>query len=447
MKKLFIVSIAVVLCLGLTLPAAADVKMSGGINFLAYYLTGTPETQQASAEMSPFGLPGYADKGTPDQLAAFGKPDPSIDDRKTLQMNLSNLLTYIRGTYTNQKGTYGATIAIHGGQINNWYSGYEVQMGSTYMWWMIMPNVKVEIGKISQFIGGLGPSSIIEHTEYFRSYDPYAVYPEGIGGTPVAGLTSFGNMSTTSIPGIAIDVKVNDMVSVIFGIYDPDDDGSPGITLVTNAGGTAQEELTFPRLDIAVPIKWGNFYIQPVASYIKRKYENVVPTSDDDFGCWLIGASASVKIGPVTLSGEYVHGKNIGANNYSGPGSTSAWPQLWTDSNGYRHIEDVTDNAWWFQAKWQITPKIYIQGAYGQWKGDSDVSPSTIDDYNYKRSGYIFNLWYAVGPNFFIVPSYSHENLGSDITYPFDAAFDPDNTLEWSFGEVDFYGVGFYMVF
>ena len=45
MKKLFIVSIAAILCLSLALPAAAAVKMSGGVHFLTYYLVGSPETQ------------------------------------------------------------------------------------------------------------------------------------------------------------------------------------------------------------------------------------------------------------------------------------------------------------------------------------------------------------------------------------------------------------------
>lgn len=443
MKKLFIVSIAIMMCFALALPAAAEVKMSGGVNFLAYYLVGSPETQEDAKSLGGL-LPGFLKGGTPAEQAAWGNVN-NLDDRKTLQMNLSNLLTSLRGTYTNAKGTYGATIGIVGGQTNNWSGNYEITLTSTYMWWMIMPDVKVSIGKISQFIGGLGPSSIIEHTEYERSYDPNAAYPEAIGGTPVAGLTSFGNMSTTSIPGIAIDVKVNDMVSVIFGIYDPDDDGSPVIALLSNAGTTAKEEIVMPRLDIAVPIKWGNFYIQPVASYIKRSYENVVATSEDEFACYLLGASASAKFGPITVSGEYVFGKNIGANNYSGPGSTSALPRLYNDASGNTHISDIDDKAWWLQVKWQATPKIFVQAAYGQWIGESDVDPtSAVDEYYYKRSGYIANLWYAVGPNFFIIPSYSHLNLGSDIAY--DNIL-PTLTGTWSWGTVDFYGVGFYMIF
>jgi hypothetical protein len=407
MKKLCIVSIAAIMCLALALPAVAEVKMSGGVEFMAYYLVGSPETQEAAKSYFDL-LPGFLKDGTAAEQALYGNVN-NLDDRKTFQMNLSNLLTNLRATYTNAKGTYGATFGIVGGQTNNWNSGYEIMMASTYMWWQIMPNVNVKIGKIDQFIGGLGPSSIIEHTEYERSYDPYAVYADKIGGTPVAGLTSFGNMSTTSIPGISVDVKVNDMVSVIFGIYDPDDDGTPVITLVTNAGGTAMEEMVMPRLDIAVPIKWGNFYIQPVASYIKRSFENVVPTSEDEFTCYLVGASGSVKFGPITLSGEYVFGKNIGANNYSGPGSTSALPRLYNDSSGNRHIADIDDKAWWFQVRWQATPQIAVQAAYGQWTGESDVNPaSAIDEYTYKRSGYLANLWYSVGPNFFIVPSYSH---------------------------------------
>jgi len=449
MKKLFIVSIAVIMCLALTLPAVAEVKMSGGVNFLAYYYTGSPETQTDARRVAT--VPGFASQGTPAELAAYGEdPSRGVGDRKTFQMNLSALLTSLRATYTNQKGTYGATIGVYMGQINNWPTNWEIQTGATYMWWNITPTVKLSVGKISQFIGGVGPSSLIEHNEYERDSRTFAaasgsgIYADTVGGVPVAGLTSFGRISTTSIPGAEIDFKVNDMVTVKFGIMDPDDDGTPGITLASNAGGSALEQITFPRLDLSVPIRWGNIYIQPKGSYIKRKYQNVIATSDDSFDCWLIGVDGTVQFGPLQVLGQYTYGKNIGANNYSGPGSTSAWPQVYTDTAGYTHIEDVTDNAWCFQLRWQATPKIAVQGGYGQWVGKSDVNPVvTYDDYHYKRSGWVANLWYSVGPNFFIIPSYSHLNLGQDVRIP---AFASD-TLEWDYGSVNFYGVGFYMIF
>jgi hypothetical protein len=260
-------------------------------------------------------------------------------------------------------------------------------------------------------------------------------------------------MSTTSIPGIAIEVKANDMVSVIVGLYDPDNDGAPDITLRGDPNltvGAVQEKTTIPRFDLAIPIKWGNFYIQPVFSYLKKKFDYVDPMCEDEETIWLFGASGSVQFGPVTVSAEYVHGKNIGDANYSGPGSTSGTgtAAIYQDAAGYWKVGEITDNAWWAQIRWQATPQIAVQGAYGQWIGKGDHNPAvTTDDRHYKRSGWVANVWYAVGPNFFIVPSYSHLNLGSDINLEYDEAWGFSPSARWSWGTVDFYGVGFYMIF
>jgi hypothetical protein len=467
MKKLFIVSIAVVMCLALAFPAAAAVKMSGGVHFLAYIWNGSDETSYNSQPLAAFSIPGFAVQGTSSELSTYG-PLEGANDRSNLQMNLSNLLTNIRATYVNSKGTYGATLGIVGGQINNYSTFRETSLTSTYLWWKIMPNVKVTIGKISQFIGGLGPSSVIEHSEYERAANTYSynamgsgdstgVYPYPILATPVAGLTSYGNISTTSIPGIAIDIKVNDMISVIFGLYDPDADGTPNITLrpaiVGGATQTIEESTKIPRLDIAIPIKWGNFYVQPVASYTKQTFNGVLATCPDENKIWLVGGSASVTFGPVTVGGEFIKGENIGDGNYSGPGSTSSTgtPAVYlvTGFSNTWEIGDIEDTAWNIWARWQATPKIRVQGGYGQWVGEGDHNPTiTSDDRYYKRSGYVFNIWYAVGPNFFIIPSYAHLEMGQDVRMGHLASLGwASDTLVWSFGDVDLYGVGFYMIF
>ena len=113
-----------------------------------------------------------------------------------------------------------------------------------------------------------------------------------------------------------------------------------------------------------------------------------------------------------------------------------------------RVIGEITDNAWNAQIQWQATPKIRVQVGYGQWVGDGDHNPADPDDDRYyKRSGWVANLWYAVGPNFFIIPSYSHLNMGSDVNLQFDELFGRSTSARWSFGEIDLYGVGFYMIF
>jgi hypothetical protein len=147
-----------------------------------------------------------------------------------------------------------------------------------------MDNVTLKIGKIDQSIGASSPSSIIEHNEYERMYQTYTdssnltnaagvggltgQYPDVIGGTPVAGLTSFGNLSTTSQPGIEAMIKVNDMISVGIALFDPDDDESDVVTSLTGGSGTfiAPEETKLPRIDLFIPIRFGNFTFQPGGS-------------------------------------------------------------------------------------------------------------------------------------------------------------------------------------
>jgi hypothetical protein len=444
MKKLFVVMTAAILCMAIVLPAAADVKMSGSVNALVYYYSGTPETDPAS-NTNPW-VPGFATAPAA-LLPAWGNTN-LVNDRDEFQMNVSNLYTSLRGTYVNSKGTYGATIGFVGGQINNWYSGYETSLSTTYMWWQITPMIKFSIGKISQFIGGPSPSSLIEHTEYYRAYDPYGVYPNAVGGTPVAGLTSFGNISTTSEPGAEIDFKINDMVTIKLGIYDPDDDEGVEVALLSTWGGTAPEETKMPRFDIAVPIKWGNFTFMPFGSYLKKTYDQVAATvADDSFTIWVLGASGSVKFGPLTLSGEYTKAQNSAAGNYSGPGSSSWVPRTSYVVNGITQISDVDIQGWWGQIAWQATPKITVHLAYGEAEGESEVDPtSVIDDYYGKRSGWIFNVNYAVAPNFHIRPSYAHLNLGEDCTI--DTLSNAlGQMVTWSYGEIDMYGISFLMLF
>jgi hypothetical protein len=439
MKKFLIAAIAAVFCLGIVLPAAAQVKMSGGVLLDMYWFTASKETESTG----PFGaIPGVVQGGT-----------TLFNDREELQIALNDVLSNMRITYTSKDKSYGGTFGIIGGQINNRGTYQLVQMAQTYLWWQFLPNVRFKIGKINQDIGGLGPQTFIADAEYDRQVVPeYAKGPgKTLRGTYIVAGILAGNMATTSQPGMQAEIKINKMVTLKLVAFDPDDDetDTDNFTLVSTrgAGTTATQECNIPRFDVLLPVKYQNLYAQPKFMWLRKDYDQVAPNQDSEFDCWLVGVDASAVFGPFTFSGELIYGENLGAANTSGGGSTTMGPWAYADAAGYTHIVDTEDTQWFLQVKYQITPQIWVYGYYGEFEGQNDNNPTTaVDDNLTERESYGLNLWYAVAPNFFIIPQWTHYGYGDKNTYGAISTLLGAKTT-FDLGDVDIYGVQFYIVF
>jgi hypothetical protein len=105
-----------------------------------------------------------------------------------------------------------------GGQVgaSKWY----LETMSNYIWWKPMPDVRLTFGSQTQIVGGPAPPGILGSLDVI-----------------VVGITGGNMVHTSTRPGITADIKFNDMISLEFGVYDPDDDGTPALGTVPDSLG------------------------------------------------------------------------------------------------------------------------------------------------------------------------------------------------------------------
>lgn len=421
MKKLFIAAMAAMLCVCFALPAVAEVT-TGGMIWVDTYIRDINEEDAV------------------DGLSAGSTTlHNGVED---LQINTPLDRTYVRFSYTNSKGNLGGHVFIFAGSINDADNTSEMN-SQAYIWWKPMPNLTLNMGKVSQFIGGVAPNLPLGDAEYYRNINDTGVTNNQAAATQVPAGIAFGNLHTSSKPGFTAEYKINDMFSVNVGLFDPDYDGvdNDRFTFLSTrgAGTTALGEGVLPRLDISVPIKIGNFYIQPKAGWLRKEYDQVAAPRDDEFDIWVVGADASFKLGPVTLLAEYAYGENLGAGNFTGGLSTLGPSAYDTDGDGIAEtIVDIETTMWFAEINWAITPKILAIANYGQldWEdpGTSAANKLEIED----RSFWSVSFRYAIMPNFFVHPSYIRLDNGETTFGNFPTT---DN------GYTDYYGVSFYVLF
>jgi len=447
MKKLFIVAIAAVLCLSLAMPAMAEVKISGMVWVDAYVRS------QDDAAADPRG---YIPSITTVPLGANSTTSDGISD---FQINGPLSQNYLNFAYANSKGTYGANMIIYQGYINDFSSWNEGGYAS-WIWWKPMPNLTLIIGKPSQILGGLYPTTGVGNAEYYRQLDDPAAtgaftgaggMASGNGTGQVPAAITFGNLHSTAKPAIQAHYKVNDNVTVKFALTDPDydnvDNDNFALLSTRGAGTTAFQEGFLPRFDLAVPMKFGNFYIQPKGGWLKKSYDQVAAGQPDDFDIWVIAADASITFGPLTLSGEYAIGQNMGAGNFTGGLSTQGPRGYFTNAptNTLQSFSDTDQHMWFAELAWTITPKWLLKASYGQCKHEDEVNPAiSTDDWEFNRSFMALNLRYAVAPNFFIHPSWNRLMYGEDNKYGLGALA---NGMTVDAGSLDLYGISFYVIF
>ena len=184
-----------------------------------------------------------------------------------------------------------------------------------YIDWHFNPNFYLRVGR---------------QTQTFAIYSPEQQMGHNHGHIVLAG---FGNIhGGTSRDGIRAYIKFNDNVRMEIQALNPDTDGTaalPGSAgeltarYTAAAGDRVAEENTIPRFDLSVPIKFGNFAIEPSVSWAKSEYNGVVAGSDDSYDSWGAALGMKAGFGPFTLSGEVTYGENLGSHTYVGAGNAA----------------------------------------------------------------------------------------------------------------------------
>ena len=385
MKKFIILVLAAAFCLALALPASAEIKLS------------------ATAAVDYYSH--YQDKF----VSASG-----FEERDT-QFAMWPYTNYIRFTYTNKDATLGATTQFYYGRRNDGLASsaqpamagaiWTIDFGNNHIWWKPMPDVKLKFGAQSQFVGMYNAPGIIGGID---------VTCCNIGG---------GSLHTSNKIGVTAEIKINDMVSLKLGAYDPDDDGTAALTTLRSQASTtnvvgaagwqaADEEQNIPRLDIALPIKFGNIQLQPAASWTLRDFDHVAPGYEDSYDVWALVLGGQVTYGPLSLKGEITIGENLSDGNNTGGSGSNA--RTYVDGSGYTQISSTEDTLWFLSLNWQINPKMDLTGYYGQYENENDMNPALADDYEKERTNYGLLLIYRILPNWQIRPSWNHWNYGDD---------------------------------
>jgi len=306
-----------------------------------------------------------------------------------------------------------------------------------YIDWHLNPNFYLRVGR---------------QTQTFAIYSPDQQMGHNHGHIVLAG---FGNIhGGTSRDGVRGYIKFNDMVRMEIQMLNPDSDGQPtapgrlgelvnlGAARTATNGTAAQlpalpgttfngaasspaESNTVPRMDLSIPIKYGNFNVEPSFSWQRSNYIDVAPGSDTTYDSWGAGLGFKAGFGPFTLSGEYIYGQNLGGSTYVGAGNGA--PQTYQQTvggiaqftNGYANvkIEDTTTHSFWIQAEFNFGP-FAIQGIVGMEKADNDGNPDVARandpaEFDITRWAYGLQFPINIAKNFKVVPQIWYYDYGS----------------------------------
>lgn len=354
MKKLLFGMVAIFCCLAFVGPALAKVTMGGMIDSDAYWTKDSKE------------------------LAAAKNAAPVVNDAATryesesyTYININRALTRFDMRYESDDKLILALMEIRYGDQN-----LRTNFDSYYAWIDWRPG-----GENMHFRFGQQP-------ETFAIMAPGAA---NIGyNTNSTLLVNFGNLHASSIAMAKAYFKFTDMVRMEFAVCDPGSNINNATDegfLPANQGvgfPAVTEQSTIPRFDIAIPIKIGNFTVEPSATWLNKNLEYVNGALDDSFDIWGTSLGAKASFGPFSILGEITYGENLANGNYTGAGNKPPISPLGTPwratarINTAGELSDTEYLGWWLMGEFDFGP-FGIQFAYGQEKiQNNDLGTATI---------------------------------------------------------------------
>lgn len=427
MKNLLKISMMAIIALFVSSPLMAAVDIGGSIFLDSYYY---------HQDKEGFARPGYpALKTTPGSGGIAGIPEgvtTEAEDRNQTYFDL-NHATHLRFHWTNEEGLGARTVIYMNGdpkQQSSSDAGFEVGVSIAYLYYDINKNLRLAAGK--------GNS-----TEVFSPFNPtrYMGY-DGIA--KVTGL-GYGNVNSKYENNIRLTYKLNKTASLDFALVDP------RMVSDTDAGftpkpGTAIDNVTkIPKLELGVPLKFENkdknfkATVTPSFFWLKSEFNNVEKGGEDSITSYGASLGASVKIGKLSIAGEYNHGQNLWDAARSGIATCYPFKYEYI-TGGLRSImgakyspidQEVYDsetNAFWVQLGYRIgiiTPTLF----YGQNSSERDM-PATPDfsqgDSEFTTKFYGINAPIMITRNMQVVPEFMVWDNGDSNKI---------NNIEYDFGK------------
>ncbi|MBW2608824.1 MAG: hypothetical protein JRC68_00570 [Deltaproteobacteria bacterium] len=425
MKKFGIIILAAVFCMALAMPAMAKVRVGGAVSY------GWGYGNYDQDHMRNYAGGAFADEKT------------NIDMSVTIG-------TRLFASWINSKKTLGGEIAFNLVGENSAASGLTEGLRTrfAYAWWQINPKVKLTVGQQWVMYSWLT-----------------APQNNGVGFTGSSENAGYGNVGNDREPGIRLDVKFTDSMTVSLGAFAP----SSGIARNQGSWNTADDETTSPRWEIMVTGKLGPFTFYPSYMFGKIAYEADLSDTmtqqlaDNDLSYWGFSLPVKASFGPFDFSGEYNTGENLGNSSLWG-----SWPNvgggvpgvvgrplaefgLDGSGTGRRMFYDAEYDGWWVQAKYKAFKKMSIQFIYGEEEVEMDRF-GLAADWKADRDMWMIQFPITLQPFFFLTPYYGKFDLGS---LDFNAATGAGTAIPAGFslldgeplGEVTVYGAGFWIMF
>ncbi|MBW1773648.1 MAG: hypothetical protein JRJ82_12255 [Deltaproteobacteria bacterium] len=423
MKKFFIVAIVALVCLGLTMPAVAKVKVGGRITQDVIYYSANDSRTRSLAQFGGAGVPAFP--------VAAPNPDSSFS---SVDIRLPRPLNRVNVTYSNDDNTIRGFIEIRGGSnpgALDAMAGDNVQWNYAWIDWVLGPNDFFRFGRQTQNFAIRAPATFM-----------------GFNRGHIVG-NNFGNVhGGTARNGVRWYHTFNDTVKLQVMLLDPDTDGAEAIKafspqVIGGATANVLEENVLPRLDVTVPLNFGSVRLWPSFTYLQQKYDQTAPGTEDTVDIWGVALGGRVTAGPLTFDAEITIGENLGVGNYVG--AAGAVPVAWNAGAGagagVDSINDAKVTAWWLDVGWKIGPAT-IHGIVGSFtiKREDDPMPAgASSNIDLTRWMYGINVPIAVAKGFTIRPEI--------MAYDMDSGATVANVTEVDFGKEFLIGVQFVLVF
>jgi hypothetical protein len=428
MKKFFVVSLVALVCLGLTLPAVAKVKVGGMITQDVMYFNQNNDRVRSQTAFGGGGVPTFP--------VAAVNPESNFS---VLDIGLPQALNRLNVAYSNDDNTIRGFIEVRGGSgfgadSVNFFGNVkrDGNPGNVLVWnyawidWVLSPKDFLRFGRQTQAFSIRAPNQFL-----------------GQNRGHIVGI-NFGNMNGgTSRDGVRWFHRFTDQVRFELAVYDPDNDGAEPIggfspQIIGGAAATVLEENVWPRVDLTLPLFFGNFSMWPSFTYTKQQYDQVGPGKEDSIDIWGLSFAAQYVWGPLSFNGEITFGDNLGAGNYVGDAiAVPAGYALAPGGNAYINDADVT--CWWFDLGWKIGPAT-LHGIIGnnRVKRGDDPTPGGT---NLDRSLWMYGISVpiSVAKGFTIRPEMMY--------YDWDTNANIGNTTTRDFGKEYVIGVQFQLVF
>ena len=417
MKKLFIIGLAAIFCLALAPAAMAKVTMGGMITTDIYYM-------DQSGELSARGV-----------VQNAINTNNGVDE---LQINIPQANNRVIVRYKNDDNTLTGYIEMRGGAVGGNGGGNTIDYKYAWLDYKVNDSLHFRFGRQPQA---------------FAVFTPFAANMGWNDGFTL--LANFGNVQVTDGDSLKMYYKFNDTVRLEVQIEDPGQDNGEapiGFGASDATGAVNREESNLPRFDIALPMTFGKFKLEPAFMWLQQDYDQVAAGAEDSVDIWGLSVGASMGFGPVSFWAEVIYGENLGDDTLSGAGGTPAFPYgafaamgRPVDSNGdgiVAEIEDSTFFGGWIQMGINFGPATLLTAiGFESIENDGTSLMAANDDMEVDRMGIAVSLPIKVAKNFTIQPAVIYHD------YDDSAKDGVNNPLTVDLGDEVLIGVQFSLKF